>query len=185
MIVVISLLLTMNIRASTITLKDGRDITGDIVEQDDAKVIIKADGTSLTYYKDEVASIDGKLLASPSPPIKSDPEKEKLVDQFLSIVPTEGEVTKWTQRIVPKDQMSSFLFSLKENSIIQKVTEMRRKGMMEYFSSADLKAIINFRSSPEGKAYFKDLEDYTNDTMPELIKLVIPEAKRFMQGKRG
>ncbi len=185
MIAIISLLSTVKAQASTIILKDGRNITGDIVEQNDTKAVIKVDDVPLTYYKDEIVSIDTEPLGGQSPSIGSDHDKEKLVDQFLSIVPTEGEIIKWTGEIVPKDQRSRFLLLLEENSIIQKVTEMRREKMLEYFSLADLKGMIHFRTSPEGKAYFEDLENYNNDTMPKLIKLVMPEAikarKQFMQ----
>ena len=164
MLTMIFILFTVEAPASTIILKDGRNITGDILEQNNAKVVIKFNDVSVTFYQDEIVSIDGKPFVgkSPSkvgkrPSIKPDPEKEKLVDQFLKMPPTtEDMVIAQTQGTITPEQKDRFLSFLKENSDIQKFTEIRRAGMMQYFSSASLKAIINFRTSPEGEAYFKE-----------------------------
>lgn len=52
----------ISIFAETIVLKSGKIVEGKLIEKTDKYIIIDFQGISLTYYLDEVESIDGKLV---------------------------------------------------------------------------------------------------------------------------
>jgi len=49
--------------SETITLKDGKTIEADIVEREDGYIKIDVIGVAITYYFDEIESIDGKRIS--------------------------------------------------------------------------------------------------------------------------
>ncbi len=58
-------LLSTSVFASDIVLKNGQTVSGQIIENTDKEVRLISDvGTAVTYYKDEIASIDGQNIVA-------------------------------------------------------------------------------------------------------------------------
>jgi hypothetical protein len=150
------ILITGGVLASTIVLKDGRTIVGNIVEQDKTKVVVKVDNVSLTYYKDGIASINeeaGKDTAI-------DAEKEKLIEQFLNYSQTGEIVSDWVKAYTRPNARQVVLSA--EEKYIPQLTKMRKQILAQSLSTADLKAVLDFFSSAAGKEYLKDIRRYRN-----------------------
>lgn len=171
---------TLGALASTIVLKDGRAITGDIVGQDKTKVIVNEGGISLTYYRDEIKSIKGGENDT-----GTDIEKKRLVEQYLKLFPTEMTLTKGIKYSMPFSNKKRFLLYLKKNPSTEKITEMRRAGMMQYFTSAHLKPVVDFYTSPEWKAFHQDMEKYVRAKGLEISNAGHEEVGSFMRQERS
>lgn len=187
MLGIMFMLATVGAQASTIILKDGRAITGDIIQQDKDKAVVKVNDVTLTYYKDDIVSIDGNPLAgpspsdvSPSPSIESDPEKEKLAEQYLAYYPMSQVVSDWVKSNFSSDKQQIVLASLNNDQNISAWTHFRIQGVMQYFSSAELKAVIKFQSSAEGKQYFKDYIRYQKYIISKFYPKLHQEAQKAM-----
>lgn len=171
------MLASVNVQASTITLKDGRTITGDIIQQDKTKVVVKEGDVSLTYYKDEIASIKEKSLN-----VKGDAgieaENEKLVEQFMDYTPTSEIVDDWVKNFIKPDQQQVVLSAENEVQNMQALIKVRKQILMRVFSLADLKATISFYSSPEGKEHLKDMRKMRNQMAAEFIPIMRATAEK-------
>jgi hypothetical protein len=181
LVTVIFLWWLMDAKASTIILKDGQTITGDIVKQDKNKVIVKAGEMTLTYFRDEIASVNDGALIVKDHESGSDEEMGKLIDQYNSLFPMENFAINWTKTIVPKEQTDYFLSYLRKNSGIERLNEFRKKEMMKYFSPAELKAAVVFFASPEGRKYHEDLTKYNIATFTAYRNFVRTEATEAMR----
>jgi hypothetical protein len=60
-------MLTVPVSAEELTLISGMTIKGNIIERSDHKIKIRASGVDVTYYLDEIRSIDGKPVESSAP----------------------------------------------------------------------------------------------------------------------
>jgi len=58
-------LLASNAFADTILLKSGQEVTGDIIKRQDDSITIKFQGVALTYYMDEIRSVNGQRVGQP------------------------------------------------------------------------------------------------------------------------
>jgi len=179
-------------QAATIILKDGRKITGEITQQDKMKLIIKEGGSTLTYYKDEIVSIDGKSedagkINKPEAPkdqVPADPEKEKLATSLLTFLPpSENIMMDMVGHRIPADQKDQFIAFVKKDGGLQKLMDLRIQGHEKYFSSASLKAMIEFFSSPNGQAYIKEAQDYQKNETPEIRKIIYYEVTSWMESQ--
>lgn len=56
--------------ATTIILKSGKTIEGNIIEKKDDSIKVDFQGVNLTYFMDEIKSIDGSILATINPEAK-------------------------------------------------------------------------------------------------------------------
>ncbi len=79
----IAVFLNLSLSAEVIILKTGREIKGKIVERNDEIIKLEVKGIKITYYLEEIKSIDGKKLALP----KKDPGKKKKTDNQEEISP--------------------------------------------------------------------------------------------------
>ena len=55
----------MNAFADTVILRSGQKISGDIVERNTDAVRVQFEGVTLTYYMDELQSINGEMVEQP------------------------------------------------------------------------------------------------------------------------
>jgi hypothetical protein len=163
------MLITANAGADIIILKDGRSITGDILQKDRDKVIIKEAGITLTYYKDEIKFIRETNRE----------EKEKLVAEFMEYYPLGNTFSMWVKRKSVDKQ--KFILSAEEENI-QKLLKIRKQIFMNDFSASTLRAAINFFSSVEGKQYVKDMElvrrDHVNLFYPAMEQIAEEAIKK-------
>ncbi len=183
MLGIMCMLVTMDAQASTIILKDGRTITGDIVQQDKIKVAVQDRGFSLTYYKDEISSIDGEPLTGGGKNTTADPEKGKLAEQYIADYPMRQMVSDWVKdRFLPKQQQI-VLASLNNDLKMSALEQLRIQGVMQYFSSDELRAVIKFKSSEEGKEFFKHYVQYQSNILrKEIFDKLFQEAEDAING---
>jgi hypothetical protein len=172
---------TVSGQAATIILKDGRTLTGDIISQDKTKVVVKSEGISLTYYKDEIVSIkDEPLVEKQDEPLVekdnnkgSDADKEKLAMQYLDLSkPTTELVDDWVKNHVAAEQQEVVLSYLNDDQRISALTRFRSQNVMKYLSSEDLKAAINFFSTPGGSQFLKDLRQFANNGQVQINSIL-------------
>jgi len=179
MLVIVFILMTENVPASTIILKDGRTITGNIIQQDKTKVVVKEGEDSLTYYKDEIASIDKESLGVKDNGTTPEAEKEKLVEQVMIYDPMDEIISNWVKNTFKPNDREIILSY--ENANILALTNVRKQIVTQYFSLADLKAALNFYSTAEGKQFLKDYREYHNHMVTDLnpiLRKIAEAAKR-------
>ena len=77
LLVTLAILSTSLCWAETIYLKNGKKITGKIVEQDDQQLKVDVSGVKITYFKDEIDKVEGAAASAevptnnPAPPLPS------------------------------------------------------------------------------------------------------------------
>lgn len=72
LILIISLFLPVLVFAETIVLKSGRTVEGKLIEKTDKYIKIDFQGVPLTYFFDEVESIDGVLISAAKQPVTAE-----------------------------------------------------------------------------------------------------------------
>ena len=75
---IICLLFPVITSAETIILKSGKTVEGKIIEKTDKYIKIDFQGMPLTYYSDEIESIDGKKLSGYSQEVVSNQESKNI-----------------------------------------------------------------------------------------------------------
>jgi hypothetical protein len=167
------MLVTVNAQASTINLKDGEIISGTIIQQDKTKVVVNVDGTPLTFYKDQIKSMKDEPLLEKNNGADLDADKLKLAEQFINVWrPTSIILSEWIKYKVPPDEQEIVSWGINNDQFIRALTKYRSQGIVKYFSSSDLKAALNFYSSPEGQQYLKDSRKYQSYMEPEISKIL-------------
>jgi len=73
--------------AETIILKSGKTIDARIVERADKSIKVDFYGVPLTYYLEDIESIDGKIIHSPTEPSLYTPYQKKPEDIFANVSP--------------------------------------------------------------------------------------------------
>jgi len=62
-LLIVSLLLPVSLHAETIVLKSGKTLEGEIIAQTDDYIKVSFERVPLTYYLDDIESIDGQKTA--------------------------------------------------------------------------------------------------------------------------
>ncbi|MDD4183552.1 MAG: DUF6263 family protein [Candidatus Omnitrophica bacterium] len=80
--------------AETVVLKSGKTIEGKIIEKTDKSIKVDIEGISLTYYLDNIESIDGKKIATAS--VENTDSKKAVIapGNELALVNSEGNKIK-------------------------------------------------------------------------------------------
>ena len=160
-------------QASTIILKDGRTVKGAIIQQDKTKVVVESGGASLTYYKDEIKSIQEDAVNQDT---GEDAEKEDLLAQYQIVFPADAVILGKAEGTLPASLNDQFLLFLKKDSEYGKLVEMRKQALKKYLTSADLKVSIDFFSTPEGKTFFAHWVNYNRIISNEFAGRVQQDA---------
>lgn len=162
--------ITLDAQASTIILKDGGKVTGDIVEQDTTHVVIIEGGSSLTYYYEDIVSIDGESA-------KSIIEKGKLVEQLMQANPESDVLTAIVKTSVPADKQEMVSAALNNKKVSLEIMGLKEEGYMKYFSQEDLKAMVDYHASPAGVKRMQRMREYYLDVMPKIVKKVVAQIQ--------
>ncbi len=170
----LSLLLNSSALAATIHFKDGRTISGKILQQDSSLVKIDLNGLAMTYYVDEIKDIDGKVMESfvskssahvvvkptvslvPQFPLitPDDPvEKRTLMLKFIDVFGTRSAMTRNLEAMLNSIEQQNPLEAkkIRDNFKVDEVIERLIPLYDKHFSSDELKAYIDFYSSYKGK----------------------------------
>jgi hypothetical protein len=193
--------------AEVIQLKSGTVMNAKILEKSGQKLQVDINGVVLTYYLDDILSINDRepieylndsFLASPEeavydpnpaptpppipvaappvpavttpavvapPPEKSlSPAKRELILQFLKVFGTRNNLEQnfavMIQRLPP-----AHAEEVKKATNIDEIIEQLIPIYDKHFTEAQLKAYVDFYSSPEGQALMKNLPKVIEDSV--------------------
>jgi uncharacterized protein len=183
---IVLLCLTSTVNAATIHLKNGKAVTGTILEQNDKNVKVSVDGTTMTYYADEVQDIDGVALAQAPKaqpltgviqPVASVPgAKRDLILKFIEVFGTKDAMAKNLEAMMqslPADDPQSQ--KIKNNIKVDEIIEQLIPLYDKQFSEADLKGFIDFYSSPQGRKLVQSI--------PEIMRGSVEVSAKYFQEK--
>jgi hypothetical protein len=187
--------------ATTVNLKDGQSLQGDIIKQDHNSLQISVDGVTMTYYADEIKDIDGKPFApapvapseamapapvaqpeaaasiGTSPGYMIDPEKKELILKFMEVFGTRQALTNNFNAMLKQiaknkpDEAQTIRQRVKVDEIVERLLPIYDRN----FTSEDLKAFISFYGNAEGQKLIH--------TIPVLMKESITESIKYMREK--
>ena len=117
--------------------------------------------------------------------------RAKLVDEYLSAVPIKDLVDDITEKVaatVPENSREAFKSMLTKHLDLDALVAAEKQSLAKIFTVGELKAMIAYYSTPEGKSSMKKMGAYMADLMPviqaELKKAVqatVQEAKSESQ----
>jgi hypothetical protein len=110
--------------------------------------------------------------------------RAKVVDEYLSLVPTKELVDDMTERLaatVPEDKREAFKSMLTKHFDLSALLAAQKQSLAKIFTVGELKAMIAYQSTPEGRSSLKKMGAYMADMMPvvqaELQKAVQATAE--------
>ena len=192
------------VNADTINFKDGRSISGKILEKTDQSVKIDLNGLTMTYFADEIKDVDGQALGvAPTvvPVVKAptpvnipatvnigsdsnpeDPVKKRvLILKFIDVFGTRRAMTQSLEGLLSAlaTQRSEDAQKIRQKFRVDEVIEKLIPLYDKHFTSDDLKAYIDFYSSPQGQKLLLSIgvimkesitvgADYLREKFPEM-----------------
>jgi len=199
-LVVILMLPAVYTFADTIHLKDGAAVTGNILEKNDKSVRIEVDGVPMTYYMDEIKDIDGTAPAAkaapakvpaevpqaetPAPPVPAVVEtpanvpqnKKDLILKFIDVFGTRAAMISNLDSMIksmPADAPETQ--KLKDNLKVDEIIDRLVPIYDRQFSEKDLKAYIDFYSSPQGRKLIEGI--------PVIMRESVGISTQYLQDK--
>ena len=110
--------------------------------------------------------------------------RAKVVDEYLSLVPTKDLVADMTERLaatIPEDKREAFKSMLTKHFDLNALLAAQKQSLAKIFTVGELKAMIAYQSTPEGRSSLKKMGAYMADMMPvvqtELEKAVQATAQ--------
>jgi hypothetical protein len=110
--------------------------------------------------------------------------RAKAVDEYLSLVSTKDLVDDMTEKLaaaVPEDKREAFKSMLTKHFDLDALLAAQKQSLAKIFTVGDLKAMIAYQSTPEGKSSLKKMGAYMADLMPvvqaELKKAMLATAQ--------
>lgn len=151
------------LHAAVLHLNNGSIVNGRVIERTAERIKMDVGGVVLTYYADEISSIQGDEnveLAPVSAAVPPAPrrelssssavDKKALVLKFVELFGTKAAMTQNLDQMIaslPPDQAESFRKAFSVTEIIDLLVPLYEK----HFSVEDLQAYIEFYSSPAGR----------------------------------
>ncbi len=172
--IIIMATVSVTAHAEIIILKDGKMMNAKIIEQDEEKLKIEEDGEVVTYYKDQIQSVNGKPLTPPAgddkakgnsqdtsvAPMKgpkpSGLSKRALIRKFIDVFGTRESMTQNFDRMVaslPPDKAQEVRKILNVDEVIDNIMPLYDK----YYTQEDLEYYIAFFGSERGQKFLKSL----------------------------
>ncbi|MEI8012030.1 MAG: DUF2059 domain-containing protein [Candidatus Omnitrophota bacterium] len=170
--------------ADTVKLKNGALVEGSLLETNAQSVKISVNGVMVTYYNDEVDSVETSpvvevvntpaakdMPASPAAPADdlNAMSKDALIRKFVEIYGVkenmQANFDQMTASLKP-EQAEAFRNSIKVDEIVEELLPIYNK----HFSEADLRAYIRFYVSPEGKKLVQSLPLLMKDSVEMSMK---------------
>jgi len=186
--------------AETVYLKNGKSVTGELIEKQKNFVKIMVGGIPFMYFTDEIDRIEkGPDAVDPDPgPVNlsgkveglralnqiPNNKKELILRLFEANGARENMTRFFTDTIkkMPEDQKEYYLKILKPSDIILSLLPIYDK----YYSESELGELVKFYSSPVGKKFILVSQDLARETAMitiEYFEKRIPGLKDSRQGK--
>ncbi|MFH0755006.1 MAG: DUF2059 domain-containing protein [Candidatus Omnitrophota bacterium] len=183
------------VQADMLKLKNGSTVEGKIVEQSADNVKVDIGGVTLTYYTDEVASVEKSELPAASEipaaaPVMTAPEaavsmpsaaetrstdlldtltKGQLIRKFVAIYGVkenmQANFDQMSATLNP-EQAKDFRMAIQVDDIVEQLLPIYDRR----FTDADLKAYIRFYGSEEGKKLVQSLPLLMKDSVDVSMK---------------
>lgn len=168
--------------ADTVYLKNGQQVTGQIVERTPTQVTIMVGNVPQRYYVSQIERVekDEPAVVSDAPAIDvSDVEgveeaKAQLILQFFKVNGTYENLKQTFEKIVsqsPAERQEELRAVFNVEEIIKQLIPIYNK----YFTEDELKTIIDFYQSPAGVKMLQ--------TTPELLKEVVQTTVKYLKEK--
>jgi hypothetical protein len=179
--------------AETVHFKDGRSVTGKVVEQDASQVQVDLNGMTMTYFVDEIKDIDGKPIAPAAAPaenktpeitatqiplVSSGPksetvakenpaEKKALILKFIDVFGTRKAMKNNfdAMQATLVQQKPQDAAKIKEKFNVDEVIDRLVPLYDKYFTTEDLKAYIDFYSSEKGQKLISSIGFIMKDSV--------------------
>ena len=176
--------------AATVHLNNGQEVSGTILSQTAKNVKIDVNGTTMTYYADEVKDVDGVALGAGAAPTKdimpvrsvsagssaTSSSKKVLILKFVEVFGTRKAMTEnlgAMLKSLPEDdtEAQKLKYNIKVDEIIDRLVPIYDKQ----FSEQDLQAFIDFYSSPAGRKLVEGI--------PVIMRQSVDVSTRYFQEK--
>lgn len=172
LVLLICLCLPVFTFAETIVLKSGKTIEGKLIEKTDKYIKIDFQGVPLTYFFDEIESIDGTLIGTPKQPVTVEilnPEyvKPPKIEDNIEI---NSEST--LEEILKK---TNYYYSIHDFDKAIELCELALKKT----NDRNIIARINFSLS--SNYLEKGIEAYERNKDDSFYKLSIQSAKKYLE----
>jgi len=172
--------------AETIHLKNGNNVSGKILVQDEKSVKINSNGLEMIYYADEIIDIDGKPMmpqpkVSKTQELSEDPKvKRELILKFIDVFGTRKAMTHSIEVLLNNlsQQRPQEVEKLRERFKIDEMIERLIPLYDKHFSSEDLKTYIAFYSTAQGQKLISSIGIIMNESVrvgAEYLKEKFPE----------
>lgn len=189
--------LSSAVYAETITFKDGRVVTGKILQRDVAQVKVDLSGLTMTYYTEEIKDIDGTAVAPvvtpklPEPakvvvpevtspaivPSVEDPiEKKALILKFIDVFGTRKAMTANFNAMLDQaaQQKPDDAQKIRDRFKIDEVIERLIPSYDKHFTSQELKTYIDFYGSEQGQKLIAGIGGVTKESV-EIVSRYVQE----------
>ncbi|MDD3374396.1 MAG: DUF2059 domain-containing protein [Candidatus Omnitrophica bacterium] len=166
--------------AETVYLKNGRVVTGVIVEKTERQIKIEANGLLLTYYLDEIerigdgASSSEQVVAVPKKTKSLSGDSKNLALRYMEAAGVKENMRKTFDNVIaqsPEEDRDKLAQAFNVEDIVLQLVPIYEK----YFSDKELQDLINFYESPTGR---KVLE-----VNPMILQDSMDVSYKYFQGK--
>jgi hypothetical protein len=105
--------------------------------------------------------------------------RAKVVDEYLRAIPVKDLLDDMTEKLaatVPENNREAFRSMLTKHFDLDALVAAEKQSLAKIFTVGELRAMIAYQSTPEGKSSMKKMGAYIADLMPvvqaELVKAV-------------
>jgi hypothetical protein len=95
--------------------------------------------------------------------------RAKVVDEYLKVIPVKDLLDDMTEKLaatVPEDNREAFKSMLTKHFDLGALVTAEKQSLVKIFTVGELKAMIAYQSTPEGKSSMKKMGAYIADLMP-------------------
>jgi len=110
--------------------------------------------------------------------------RAKVIDEYLRAIPVKDLLDDMTEKLaatVPENNREAFKSMLTKHFDLDALVAAEKQSLAKIFTVGELRAMIAYQSTPEGKSSMKKMGAYIADLMPvvqaELVKAVQATAQ--------
>ena len=95
--------------------------------------------------------------------------RAKVVDEYLKVVPVKDLLDDMTEKLaatVPENNREAFKSMLTKHFDLDALVAAEKQSLAKIFTVGELRAMIAYQSTPEGKSSMKKMGAYIADLMP-------------------
>lgn len=168
--------------ADTIYMKDGSEVSGKIIEENDYKVTIKVGKFPRIYYRYKIERVvkdvdDGSDLKGVGAKDNAEDQKE-LILRLLNANGTRESLIMMVQQIladVPDESKDNFTKILQIDNMLAQIVPIYK----EYYTVEDIKALISFYKSATGGKHVKLAPKVMEETMTVIAEYFAQSALKI------